>query len=497
MAQRRDPMKPRPPDSAESELETVEATEVSPALPSATLAAGAIHVTTGAPPGVRDGYHEIWSLSWPVMLAQVLANLVSLIDIAMVGRLGPEAVAAVGYATQFFFLAQSLLFAVGFSCVALMARAIGGGDADRARGALAASMLVSIAAAAAVMAIVLAAPATLLRLLGAEEAVVSLAIPYLQLMLASSVLLAVSMTAESGLRADRKTRLPMQIAAVVTSVKLLFNFLLIFGAMGLPRLELVGAGLATVISQLTAIAAFSWVMLRSAPGSPTALRLSDFGAARPHLREVIRISLPSIGERLAMNLALLGYFRILADFGTAAVAAYTVGIRVLSFSWIPGIGFGTAAATVVGQDLGAKRPEAARAAGWRATRAAVAVAVVLGLACAFASARLARLFTSDPATIAALGPFLLCLALSQPFLQAHFALAGAHRGAGDTFTPFIAATLGNWALRVPLAYLFAHVLRFELVWVWYVLMFDHMARAAWLTRSFRRGHWLRKLSDSG
>jgi len=76
-------------------------------------------------------------------------------------------------------------------------------------------------------------------------------------------------------------------------------------------------------------------------------------------------------------------------------------------------------------------------------------------------------------------------------------LAGAHRGAGDTFTPFIAATLGNWALRVPLAYLFAHVLRFELVWVWYVLMLDHMARAAWLTRSFRRGRWLGKPGESG
>ena len=497
MMRSRDSSKLRSQDSAESEIETVEAAEGSPALPSATLAAGAIRVTAGAPPGARDGYREIWSLSWPVMLAQVLANLASLIDIAMVGRLGPEAVAAVGYATQFFFLAQSLLFAVGFSCVALMARAIGAGDPDRARGALAASMMVAMSAAAVVMAIVLAAPETLLRLLGAEEVVISLSVPYLQLMLVSSVLLAVSMTAESGLRADRNTRLPMQIAALVTLVKLLLNFLLIFGAMGLPRLELVGAGLATVISQVTAIAAFSWVLLRSAPGSPTALRLSDFGAARPHLRAVIRISLPSIGERLAMNLALLGYFRILADFGTVAIAAYTVGVRVLSFSWIPGIGFGAAAATVVGQDLGGKRPEAARAAGWRATRAAVAVAVVLGCGCATASTPLARLFTSDPATIEALGPFLLCLALSQPFLQAHFTLAGAHRGAGDTFTPFIAATLGNWALRVPLAYLFAHVLRFELVWVWYVLMLDHMARAAWLTRSFRRGRWLGKPGESG
>jgi putative MATE family efflux protein len=354
--------------SSESEFEAVEAAEMSPALPSATLAAGA--APTEAAPAARDGYREIWTLSWPVMLAQVLANAVSLIDIAMVGRLGPEAVAAVGYATQFFFLSQSLLFAVGFACVALMARAIGASDPDRARHALAASIGVAVTAALCVMAAVLAAPAALLRLLGAEEAVVSLAVPYLELMLGASVLLAVSMIIESGLRADRNTRLPMQIAVVITGVKTLLNFGLIFGAFGLPRLELVGAGLATVASQAIGLGLFAAVVARAKPGTPIALRPADFTAARPLLSDVIRISLPSIGERLAMNLALLAYFRILAGYGTVAIAAYTVGIRVLSFSWIPGIGFGTAAATLVGQALGAGNLRGAREAGWRATRAA-------------------------------------------------------------------------------------------------------------------------------
>ncbi|MFQ5418222.1 MAG: MATE family efflux transporter, partial [Myxococcota bacterium] len=454
--------------AAEGEIEAIEAVEVSPALPSATLAAGAIGQEVRAPAAVRGSYREIWTLSWPVMLAQVLANAVSLIDIAMVGRLGPEAVAAVGYATQFFFLSQSLLFAIGFSCVALMARAIGAGDPARARGALAASMGVAVAAALVIMAVVLAAPEALLRALGAEEAVVALTVPYLELMLGSSVMLAVSMTIESGLRADRNTRLPMQIAVVVTAVKIAGNVALIFGVAGFPRLGLVGAGLATVASQGGGIAIFAAATARARPGSPVALRRSDFATARTLMGDVLRISLPSIGERLAMNLALLAYFRILADFGTTAIAAYTVGIRVLSFSWIPGIGFGTAAATLVGQALGAGKPSAARAVGWRATRAAVSIALGLGTICAVARTPLAEMFTRDPATIAALGPFLLCLALSQPFLQAHFALGGAHRGAGDTLTPFIAATLGNWALRVPLAYLAAEVLHAELVWVWYV-----------------------------
>ena len=119
---------------------------------------------------------------------------------------------------------------------------------------------------------------------------------------------------------------------------------------------------------------------------------------------------------------------------------------------------------------------------------------MLGGVCIAVREPLARLFTSDAEIVAALGPFLLCLALAQPFLQAHFTLGGAHRGAGDTFTPFVAAALGNWALRVPLACLAAFVFHADVVWVWYALLLDHMARTSWLALSFRRGRWRQKLS---
>jgi len=479
-----------------SEFEAVESAEVSPALPSATLAAGAsLFAARGA--ARRHGYIEIWQLSWPVMLAQVLANAVSLIDIAMVTRLGPDAVAAVGYATQFFFLSQSLLYAVGFACVALMARAIGAGRPERARQALAVSTGVNVAAAAAVMLLVLARPAFLLDLLGAEPQVAALTIPYLELMLLSSIPLAVSMALESGLRADRNMRVPMQIAVVVTVVKTTLNFGLIFGAFGLPRLELVGAGLATIASQIVGLICFLGVVALARRDAPIALRPSDFSRAGALLREVVRISLPSIGERLAMNLALLAYFRILAEFGTSAIAAYTVGIRVLSFSWIPGVAFGTAAATLVGQALGADDVEGARRAGWRATRVAIVCAILLGAACAFARTPLALMFSTDPPTVAALGPFLLCLALCQPFLQSHFTLGGAHRGAGDTWTPFVASALGNWLVRVPLAAVCAFALELPLVWIWYAMLLDHALRATWLARSFSRRGWSQAAVRSG
>jgi putative MATE family efflux protein len=457
-------------------------------LPDTSLVVHAAADALARPPSSSaSGYREIWTLSWPVMLAQVLVSAVSLVDIAMVGRLGPDAVAAVGYASQFFNLAQAVLFAIGTACVALMARAIGAGDRARARISLAASLLVALGTSLLFLAIMLAAPRWYLHGLGAQPAVIDAAIPYLVLVLLSTVFLAVSITLESALRANRNTRVPMLIACVVTAVKIALNAVLIFGGLGLPKLGLVGAGLATVVSQALGLALFTGVALGSKRDSPLALTRKDFARGSGALREVVRIALPGIGERLAMNLALLAYFRVLSVYGTVAIAAYTVGVRILAFSWIPGTGFGVAASTLVGQALGARDRAGALRAGWRAMRMAIGVAVPLGVLCALAREPLGRLFTDDPATIEALGPFLLCLALSQPFLQAHFALGGAHRGAGDTWTPFIAATVGNWALRTPVAFVLAFVLHTEVIWVWYALTLDHLARMAWLAWSFRRG----------
>jgi putative MATE family efflux protein len=304
------------------------------------------------------------------------------------------------------------------------------------------------------------------------------------------------MTIESALRADRDTRTPMLVAAIVTAVKLALNGLLIFGGMGLPRLELVGAGIATLVSQFLGLALFLVVLARAAPHSPLALRPSDFAGSRPMIPEVVRIALPSVGERLANNLALLAYFRILSGFGTLAIAAYTVGVRLLSFSWIPGVALGTSASTLVGQALGAGDARGAERAGWRATRLSILVAVVLGVPSALLREPLARLFTDDPGLVAELSPFLLCLALVQPALQAHFALGGAHRGAGDTWTPFVSAAVSNWLLRVPLAALFAYVLDADVIWIWVVIAADHVSRMLWLTVSFRRGRWRERLGTS-
>jgi len=472
--------------------DAIEDSEYASQSPAAALAAQA--AAFGQAVALRAaGAREILKLSLPIMLSQVLVTLVALVDIAMVGRLGAHAVAAVGYATQFFFMTQSALFAVGFACVALMAQSIGAGRPREARRALAASLWVGVGTAILVGAVVLIAPRAVLRLLNAEPAVIELTVPYLRLLLGSTLLLAVSLVLENGLRADRDTVSPMRVAAAAAALKVVLNAFLIFGLFGAPRLELVGAGVATLISQAFGMALFVAIIRRRPSESPLALTAADVAEAPRLVGKVVRIAAPGVAERIVLNLALLSYFAILANYGTVAVAAYTVGVRALSFSWIPGTGFAAAVATLVGHALGAGDEEEAVRIGRRAAMLALLVAIVLGIVGGSARDVIARLLTNDAATIAALGPFLLCLAIAQPMLQLHFTLAGVHRGAGDTWTPLLAATVGNWGFRVPIAAVCAYVLETDLVWLWAALIVDHLARATWLLITFRRGRWRRRV----
>ena len=472
--------------------EAIEDPEISPQSDAGALAAAAAFVAEPFDREARAGVLELLRLSWPVMLSQVLITAVALADIAMVGRLGPHAVAAVGYATQFFFMAQSALFAVGYACVALMARAIGAGDAARARASLGASLWVGVGTAALVCGAALIAPRTILHLLNAEADVIELTVPYMRLVLASALVLAVSLVLENGLRADKDTVTPMLVAWVVAAVKLALSIVLIFGYAGFPRLELVGAGIGTMISQLVGLVAFLVVIGRRSAASPVAVRLRDLVTGIPLLGTVLRVAAPGVAERLVLNLALLSYFVILGGYGTVAVAAYTLGVRAISFSWIPGTGFAAAVATLVGQALGRGDVDGATVIGRRAVAVALWSAVIFGVIAISFRAPIAHALTTDQATIAVLTPLLLSIAIAQPMLQAHFTLAGIFRGAGNNWTPLVSVTVGNWFVRVPLAWFFAKVLHTDIVWVWAALIVDHLARVIWLGIGFRNGTWKRR-----
>jgi len=478
-------------DDVEADVGGLPDLEGGPQNPAGSLAMGALLSPRERRSQTRG---EILRLAWPVMLSMLLASIVGAIDVLMVKQLGAVAQAAVGVGAQVFMLAQAVLFALSFACVALMARAIGAGQRDVARHALAAALVLALGTSLVLFLVFGIEPGWILSLIGIEPAVAAATTIYLRLVMSASILMGLSLTIESALRANRDTFTPMLITIVVTATKIGLNPLLIFGAAGiLPPLGLAGAGWATVGAQVVALLAFTFVTLRAPADGPLGVRARDFRPARAMIAPLVRVSLPGVGERLILQVAMLTYLTAVGTFGTYATAAYSIGVRLLSFSWIPGNGFSQAAATIVGQALGAGDLKKAERAAKRSASLAVIVAVVMGAIAFVADRPIAEFSAADPHTAEALIPFMMCLALAQPFMQLHFTLAGAFRGAGDTWTPLVSALIGNWAFRVPFAWLVTKVLHADLIWVWAVLMLDHVARAIWLLWAFQHRDWSKRL----
>ncbi len=465
-------------------------TDPAPKSTSYRAASGAL---VPAAPTAREIDRDIWSMAWPAMLSLVVVNLVDVIDVALVGRLGRQTVAAWGYATQCVHLVETLLQSVGIACVALMARATGARDTGLARRALAGSMLVAEAVALLGFLLALLVPRQILALLDASPDVVELAVPYFRLFAAAMLLYGAAFMYECGLRANKNTRGPMGVAIVVMSVKTALSLVLIFGAFGLPRLGLTGAGIATLIAHGVGLALYTYLSRVAVRDTPSvSFGWADLRRAWEVAADVTRVSLPSMGERLIMSLALLTYFKLLSGYGTAAVAAYAIGVRLLSLSWVPGLAFGVAASTFVGQALGAGDSARARRIGFRALGQALLVMSAFGVGSLFLRNALVGAFTRDARIAECLAPFMMMLAIAQPFMGAHFTLGGVLRGAGDTVTPLIGAAIGNWGFRVPLAWFAAHAFAAPLPWVWAALIADHFSRMLINGFAFLRGSWAKK-----
>jgi Na+-driven multidrug efflux pump len=205
---------------------------------------------------------------------------------------------------------------------------------------------------------------------------------------------------------------------------------------------------------------------------------------------LLRIGLPTAAEQLAFQLGLLVFLGVIALYGTPAVSAYLIGVRILSLCFVPGLGFSTAAATLVGQHLGGHRPQQAARLGWHACLLAVAVMGSVGLAIGASAPQLARLFGATGAETVALSiAFIHILGAAQPLMAIEFALGGALRGAGDTRFPLFAILTGLFVFRLGAAFAIARPFFDGVTAVWLCLLADYAVKAGLLGLRFASGRW--------
>ena len=441
-----------------------------------------MNVTDKSEPSVR---RRVLTLAWPAVVEQLLNMSVGLADTYIVGHLGAASLAAVGLSVQSLNLFWALFSAIGVGSTALVARRIGANEPKVANDVARQSMILALLIGLLVAATLWVGAPYFLDWLGAEPDVIKLGTDYMRAVASTVWLLSVLFIGSAILRGVGDTRTPMLVMGVINAINVVVAYGLAYGVGPLPRLGVLGSGIGAAIARgLGGLLILA--MLVRGRGSV------KIGASIPRpdldiIRQVLRIGVPAAGEQLLLRFGQLVLTTFITALGTTAVAAHQVTISALSVAYMPGWGFALAATTLVGQELGAKRPDRASQSGYEAVRMAVLVMTVMGGLVTLFPGPLMRVFTSDPDVIDAGLPILRIAGLVMPFLGASFTLAGGLRGAGDTTSVLIILGACIWGLRVVnVVWLSAWL---GLTGIWLAIGVDFVARAVLLTYRFRSGKW--------
>lgn len=441
----------------------------------------------GRAPSAIAGGKGVWALAWPTIALSSLHSLLGIIDLVFVSSLGNEAVAAVAVASQVHFVGFSLLGAVTTGVTAVVAREFGRGDRSAAARATRCAAVLSIGIGAAMM---LAIPfsESLVAALGLAPNAAVLGGQCLVVLLLSSAPLSLEVTLSQALRGAGDVRTPLIVGALAVIVNAVADYALIFGRLGAPELGAVGSAWASALAVSGAAVALTFLWLRDRLILPGRRVGASVRAALA--RRILRVGIPSALEQAAFQGGLLLFMSVVASFGTEEIAAYLIGIRLLAFCFVPGFGFGMAAGTLVGQSLGAKRPDLAERAGWRSAGGACLALGGVGAVFLLAARPLAELFGAvGEETVALTVTFIYILGAVQPLMALEFALSGALRGAGDTRFPLYTVLIGLFVVRLGSAVAIVKPVFGTVVAVWLCLVADYGIKAALLTWRFRAGRW--------
>jgi putative MATE family efflux protein len=433
---------------------------------------------------------SILLLAIPMVLEMVLESLFAVVDTFWVGRLGANAVATVGLTESILALVFSIGLGVSLSTTAMIARRIGEKDPEDAAisavQAIVLGMLISL---------VLGIPAGiaaphLLRLMGASPAIVSVGSGYARIALGGCGAIIMLFLNNAIFRGAGDAAIAMRLLWVSNIINLILDPCLIFGLGPFPHLGVTGAALATFTGRSIGVLYQFYRLMRGTERIhilPRHLYLNF-----PVLWRLLRVSFTGILQFAIANASWIGLVRIVALFGAAAVAGYTVAIRVVMFFLLPAWGLSNAAATLVGQNLGARHPERAEQAVWRTGLYNMLFLATLGVVFFVFATPVVRLFVDDPAVIAIGARALRTFACGNIAYAWVMVMLQAFNGAGDTLTPTFVNFFGFWVLEIPLAWFLAtrtH-LRAEGAFLSVVIAECSIAVASLIL--FRQGRWKRQ-----
>jgi putative MATE family efflux protein len=430
--------------------------------------------------------HGVWRLAWPTIISNLLFTTVGFVHIKIVSGLGTSAVAAVTTGHRVFFLVQAILMGVSVAATALIARSWGAGEQRQAEVINWTSMVLSLALAALLSIPILLEPEAIAGLFGLDRHTTRSAAGFIFWLGVFNVASAANLMLSTGLRATGNVITPLWFLFFSSVFNVTFGYALAFGLGPLPPLGVSGVALGGSTAGMLVTLVFVTLWWR---GHFNLKALKQPRIDPAVARKLISIGTPAVLEQGLVQLGFLVFFGIVARYGTEAYAAYGIGISLVSFSIVVGFGFGIAAATLVGQQLGAGRPDLAVAAGWRSLRLALLTMGGLAAVQVWYARELASFMIDDPEVIHLTVVFIYMLAASLPMMACDLTLAGALRGAGDTRFPLKSTFCGMIFGRLIPATVFLS-LDFSVYWIFGVMILDYSTKAFMLVRRYRSCKWL-------
>jgi len=432
----------------------------------------------------------IFLLAIPMILELVMESTFAIVDIYFVGKLGASAVATVGLTETYLFLLYSIGMGLSMAVTAIIARRIGEKKAEDAGTYAVQAIILSLLASIPFSIGGIFFSQELLALMGADEWSVQHGHVYMQWMLGSNAFIMLLFVINAIFRGAGDAAIAMRVLWIANGINIILDPILIFGWGPIPALGLEGAAVATTIGRGVGVLIQLWTLFKGGQHIQVVRKQLHWNVAS--MKNIVNTSLGGVGQMIVNMTSWIFLMRILADISSEAVAGATIALRIMMFTMMPAWGFSNAAATLVGQNLGAESPERAESTVWKIGMYNMFYMVIISFLYFFFNETLMGFFTEDNTVIAIGGEWLQILSYSFFVYGWWMVSVQAFNGAGDTSTPTKINLVFFWLIQIPLSYYLAIKLDWQHSGVFWGVFISETSVGLFTLWLFSRGKWKNK-----
>lgn len=429
----------------------------------------------------------VFLLAIPMILEMIMEGIFSVVDALFVSKVSEAAFATVVLTETVATLLYALAIGISIAATAMVSRRIGEKNPAAAAKAAGQAILLGVSTSIFISFIGILFPAEILELMGASEAVIAQGTNFTRIFLGSNVVIMLLFILNGVFRGAGNAAIAMRVLILANLLNIILDFVLIFGFGPIPALGVTGAAIATSIGRGSAVTYQLYVLFSNK--SIIKLTKAHLKTNWTLLKKLLNVAATGSGQHLIGSASWIFLMMLVADYGTETVNGYGIAIRIIMFTFLPAWGIANAAATLVGQNLGAGSPDRAEKSVWRAGFLNMAFILIVSIIYIIWAEFFIRIFNQNDAVVAIGIECLRIFSISYAIFALGMVIIQAFGGAGDTRTPTLINFVAFWIIQIPLAYFLAKILGWEATGVFWAFVFSEIAWAGLAIIIFRQGKW--------